>query len=225
MTNKIREHVEYLFQGAPRTARAVELKEELIANLLDRYADLIQQGNDEEDAYSIVVAGIGDVEELIRGLQEQEVFNPANIQEQRQRSALLISIAVALYIVSFIFPTVFFFIADHTGKDFPMVFGVILMLLCWAAATGLLVFNSMSKPKYVKMEETIVEDFKEWKQIKRNSETLGKSIQSVVWTLTVPLFLVLGFAFNAWHPGWLVFVLAPAVNQIIKLVFLYREGN
>lgn len=221
MNNKIRDHVEYLFQGAPRSARAVELKEELIANLLDRYTDMIQQGEDEDKAYSVVIAGIGDVDELIRGLREQEIWNPVNIQMQRQKSALLISIAVGIYVISFIFPIIF----SNIGMKMGYIIGAVLMFLCWGAATALLVYNAMSKPKYVKVEETIVEDFKEWNHVKNKETTLYRSIQSIVWTITVPLFLIIGIFFDAWHPGWLIFVLAPVVNMIIRLVFLYKEDN
>lgn len=221
MTGKIREHVEYLFQSAPRNARAVELKEELIANLCARYADLVQGGESDEAAYSTVIAGIGDVDELIRGLREQEVFNPEYIQNQRQRSAILIAGAVCLYIISFIFPIALGFLVGGNA----VVIGAILMFLCWGIATALLVYNAMSKPKYVKMEETIVEDFKEWKVDKTKRNTLYKTLQSIVWMITIPLYLCLGVFFNAWHPGWLIFILAPVASQIIKLVSMYREGD
>lgn len=223
MNHKIREHVEYLFESAPRTPRAIELKEELISNLIDRYVDLIQQGETEEAAYGIVISGIGDVEELIRALREQDTLDPMAQQTQRQKSAMLVSLSVGLFIVSVIFPIIFGYLSETFGGDYFMMIGVVLMLVCIAVGVGLLVYNANSKPKYVKAEETVVEEFKEWQSGKQSKRNLYKSIQSIVWSCTVPLFLIIGIFFNRWHPGWLVFVLAPVVNHIIKIWFQYRE--
>lgn len=223
MNENIKNHVEALFSTAPRSRRAIELKDELISNLSDRYNDLIAQGQDEESAFKTAVAGIGDVDELIHGLREQEIFDPVQVQMQRQKSALLISIAVAIYIVSIIFPIMSGWMDDADFGTGALI-GIVMMFVCWAVATMLLVYNALSKPKYVKLDETIVEEFKEWKVTKAKNDSLRKSISSMVWMLTVIIYLALGFFANAWSPGWMVFLLAAVVNHIIKLVYIYR-GN
>ena len=222
MNDMIKNHVGALFAGAPPTRRANDLKDEMVSNLTARYHDLLSQGMDEDAAYKTTIDGIGDISELINSLREQEVFDPVQAQIQRQKSALLISSAVALYIVSFVFPIIFG--AMYGDIDTPQgIIGMSLMLTCWAAATGLLVYNGVSKPQYVKYEDTIVEDFKEWKSDKVKKDALLKSIYSIVYMGATVLFFILGVFFNAWHPGWLVFLLAPIVVQIIKLVSVYRE--
>lgn len=225
MQAKIRDHVEYLFQSAPRTPRAVELKEELIANLIDKYEDLLRQGETEEAAYGIAIAGIGDIDELVQGLREQEVWNPAGIQAQRQRSALLVAVAVGLFIASLIFPTILGYFSSLFGTRFFSMIGFSLMILCIATGVGLLVYNQRSKPRYVKMEETIVEDFKEWKINKENRAALSNTIQSIIYIGSVPLYLFIGIFLGMWHPGWLIFLLAPLLGQIVRLVFIYKEGE
>ena len=226
MNDMIKNHVESLFVEAPTTRRANELKDELVSNLTARYNDLISQGMDEDTACKTTIDGIGDVKELITSLREQEVFDPVQAQMQRKRSALLTSAAVALYIVSFVFPI--FFSGAIVGGDYETpigIIGVALMFVCWATATGLLVYNGVSKPRYLKEDDTIVEDFKEWKSDKNKKSAILKSIYSMVYMLATILFFILGVFFHAWHPGWLVFLLAPVVVQIIKLVSIYREGN
>jgi hypothetical protein len=215
--------MDFVFAGAPRTARAIELKEELIANLTDRYHDLIQQGETEDAAYSIVIAGIGDVEELIHGLREHEMFDPVSVQMQRQKSAVLVAMAVALFIASIIFPL----LSEGLFRFLPFnpELGYILMILCWAAGAGLLVYNSMSKPKYVKLEETIVEDFKEWQGNKKKRESFVGLLHGLVWLIAVPIFLILGIFAHAWSWAWLIFVIMPIVNVIINLVYAYHEGD
>lgn len=225
MNERIKNHVEELFAGAPRSRRAIELKDELIANLNDRYNDLIAKGQDEGTAYNVVIAGIGDIDELIRGLREQEVFDPVQIQMQRQKSALLVSVSVAIFIMSLIVPITFNYLENVQYNPIYQPVAVILMLICWAVATMLLVYNAMSKPKYVKLEDTMVEDFKEWKVNTEKQKTMRKSVNSLVWMLTVVVYLMLGLFFNAWHPGWLVFPLAAVVTHIIRMVYALKEDK
>ena len=64
MEEKIRQHIKELFAKAPRTRKAMELKEEMIQNTLEKYQDLAGEGFQEEDAYQNVINSIGDVTEL-----------------------------------------------------------------------------------------------------------------------------------------------------------------
>ena len=69
MKEKIRKHINELFKDAPKTRRAVELKEEMAQNTIEKYEDLIAEGHKEEDAFRIVVGSIGDVTELFEDLK------------------------------------------------------------------------------------------------------------------------------------------------------------
>jgi len=216
MKDQLRKHVESLFQEAPQTKRAVDLKEELISNLQDRYTDLLEQGKEPEVAYQIALAGIGDVDELLKGLRGQDVFDAAALQRRRSKSALLVSLAVALYIISFV-PVILL------GSMGNAVEGACLMFLCWAAGTFCIIYNVMSRPKYVRADETIVEEFKEWQQEKTHRDNVRKRIYSIVWMTALLAFIAIGYFFGAFHLAWPVFVLALVVNQIIRLIFIYRE--
>jgi hypothetical protein len=47
MTNeRLRTYIESLFENAPKTRKAIELKEEILLNLTDKYNDLIAEGKD-----------------------------------------------------------------------------------------------------------------------------------------------------------------------------------
>lgn len=226
MNERIRNHVESLFAQVPSSRRADELKDELISNLTERYNDLVLQGKDEETAYNIVIAGIGDADELIRGLREQEVFDPVQMQMQRQKSALLVSVAVALFIISPVFIIIFGVGLGAGGlinQDLGVVIGIVLMFICCAGGVMLLVYNALSKPKYVKMEDTIVEDFKEWNSRKTKNNAVRKSVNSLIWMLATVIYLSIGFFANLWSPGWMVFLLAAVVTHVIRLVSVYRE--
>ena len=47
MDNKLKAYVDNLFRNAPATAKAYEVKEEILQNLKDKYNDLIAEGKSE----------------------------------------------------------------------------------------------------------------------------------------------------------------------------------
>lgn len=209
--SKIRMHVEELFLSAPKSHRTIELKEELIVNLQEKYADLISQGRDEELAYDMVISSIGDIDELIRSLQEKMILDPDVVQGQRHKSAMFISIAVGLYVMGIV-PFLFMVDTGDEGIGLGITFAI------WAVATMLLVYNALSKPKYSKHQDTIVENFKEYSRGKTNRKSLRGTVSSIIWTSTVFIFLAGGMMFGRWGTLWLVFLLAPVVQQIANLL-------
>ena len=50
MNKKITEYVNELFAGTPQTAKVLEIKEELLADLNDKYQDLLAGGKSEQAA-------------------------------------------------------------------------------------------------------------------------------------------------------------------------------
>lgn len=209
MNEKLRNYIDSLFEDAPQTVRAVELKEEMFQNLMDKYNDLISQGKSEEAAYNIAVASIGDVDSLIAGLSEGRTESN---QSSRQRNALFISIAVALYILSPV-PVI---ILQNT-------MGVMLLFVFVAVATGLLIYNGVTREKYVKADDTMVEEFKEWKQ---NSKQKNKAVDAIigsVWLIAVCVYMVVSFMTGAWHITWLIFLITAAVVSMIKGIFMLKQ--
>ena len=64
MENKLRAYMDHLFQDVPNTKKAVEVKEEILQNIVDKYHDLVAEGKSEEAAYNIAIASIGDLDAL-----------------------------------------------------------------------------------------------------------------------------------------------------------------
>lgn len=52
-----------------------------------------------------------------------------------------------------------------------------------------------------------------------------KAIISLVSTLSVVAFLVLGFVYGLWHPGWLVFFAAPVTTALLNVMDPGKEDN
>ena len=218
MIEKIRSYIDRAFESAPQTKKILELKEELYANLVDKYHDQLDKGASEQDAYNTVISGIGDIYELIDSVNDPQPLAPPTARE-RSRSALLVSIAVGLYIISpftLIFSTVTF------SAPIP---GLFFMFLCIAVATGLLIYNNMTRKTYVKQEDTIVEDFKEWRVKTDKHRAALRSFHGAFWSSVVAVYLLVSFLFGIWAYSWIIFIIAAALDNILKGIFQLRGGD
>jgi hypothetical protein len=218
MKENLRKYIDNLFAQAPNTPKVMELKEELLSNLAAKYDDLITQGRSEDDAYKIAVGGIGDVNELIKGLENDKIYNYARQESDRRKSAMLVSIAVGLYIIS-IASVILCTMIPAVGPEA----GAVVMFIIAAIETSLLVFSAMSRPKYRRSDNTIVEEFKEWKDTSSQNRQVYRSVVSAMWPLIVVIYLILSFVFGSWAYSWIIFLIGVALQHIIKLVFEMRK--
>ncbi len=218
MEYNLRAYVDELFQNAPRTQKAYELKVELTQNLLDKYRAFLEEGKSPEDAYNLTVMSIGDVRELFDGLEEGPVQQaaPAYIPpaDGVKRSAAVTAVAVMLYILSVV-PVIVLGSVDQ-GGGFLSILGVTMMFVIIAAATGLLIYNHASKPKKGAAPATVVEDFRRWQTKSDSKKQLLKSIRSAYWPLVVAVYFLLSFGTGKWYITWIIFLIAPALDSIIK---------
>ena len=209
MNNKLRAYMDELFSDAPVNRKTVELKEEMLRNLTDKYNDLITEGKTEEAAYNIAVASVGDISSLLEELnRDKNTLSSYDNTPEKRKHALLTAISVSLYILAII---PIFILQDERG--------LIAMFAIAAVATAIIIYSSMTKPRYEKLDETLVEDFKAWKAQSTESNELYKAINSLLWTATTVIYIVVSFKTGAWHITWLIFLIASAVGAVIKAVF------
>ncbi len=86
MENRIRKHIEAIFANAPDTAKARDLREEMILNVIERYHDHIKEGMSEEGAFRAAITGIGDVSGLIDSLRRETSAGPAQARTTTQQT-------------------------------------------------------------------------------------------------------------------------------------------
>ena len=209
MNEKLRRYIDDLFANAPSTVRAVELKEELFQNLTDKYNDLIAEGKSEESAYNIAIASIGDVDSLIGGLSGAK---HAESEKSKKRSAILVAVAIALYILS---PVPVILIQNEMG--------VMMLFLFVAVATALLIYNGVTRERYVKTDDTMVEDFKAWKHHDKQKNKAAQAIVGSFWLIAVCVYIVVSFMTGAWHITWIIFLIAAAIASLIKGLFMLKQ--
>lgn len=219
MNERIKAHVDSVFSGAPSTKKILDLKEELLSNMNSKYDDLISDGFLAEDAYKTVVSGMGDMSELIKQIQNESAFNSQYSTNDKKKSALFVSIAVMLFVLCpvsiILFAEVFFM---------PVV-GLLVMFTLISIGVGLLVYNSLTKPKYIKENETIVEEFKEWKSNNSETKRMRNAISGVLWPLIVIIYLAVSFFFAAWPISWIIFLVGVCIEGVISLIFTFKGGQ
>ncbi|MGN0535088.1 MAG: helix-turn-helix domain-containing protein [Eubacterium sp.] len=124
-------------------------------------------------------------------------------EKGRLRSAMLMAVAVCLYIMSVI---PFFVIKD--SKIMMTVFFTVI-----GVATLLVVFSSLTKPKASK---TVA-------QTKENR--LFKQITGILSSIVLVIYLLVSFITGAWYITWIIWVIYGIICEIIKLVFTLKGAQ
>ena len=101
--------------------------------------------------------------------------------------------------------------------------GVMFLFVFVAIATGLLIYNGVTREKYVKTDDTMVEEFKAWKQNSRQKDQAANAVIGSLWLIAVCVYMLVSFATGAWHLTWIIFLITAAVASIIKGIFMLKK--
>ena len=216
MVNKIRAYIDHEFAGVPESKKVNELKEELTANLIEKYNAQLLHGKSEEEAYNAVITGLGDLSELVDSVRPHSMQGPS--EQERKKSALLTAAAVMMYILS----PVMIILFESIGLE---ILGLVLFFGCIAGATGMLIYNHMTRPVYEKQDENIVEDFKEWRTKTNHQKKAFQAFHSAYWSLIVVAYFLFSFLCGSWGYSWILFIAAAAVENIIKGIIQMKEDR
>ena len=227
MKQKIREYIDDLFENAPKTRAAVELKEEIISNAEEKLEDLLSQGYREEDAFGIVIHSIGNVEELFEELRSEEGgarYKMEVTEKLQKKKALLTAAAVGMYI--FAGAVFFFFGMMETYYHFDIAaLGLVIAALICIAPTCMLVYSSMIYPPYKKKEDNMVEEYKAWKSGAGREKAVSNAISTIIWTLGLTCYFVISFSTGAWEITWVIFLILGCLEGIVSLLFSLKRKD
>lgn len=223
MKEQITKHIEELFAEAPRTRRAVDLKEEILQNTLEKYQDLRSEGYNEEDACQIVLNSIGDVTELFSELEEP---NPLRLSaEERKKKAMLKAVSAGLYVLALGVYMVFL-MADNMfyfGWPYLGMAGITAAALICIPATAILVYAAHMYPDFHKNKDTLVEGYKERAHIRNKERAVRISVNAIIWLLTVTFYFIVSFATFYWHVTWIIFLVGGCAQAVAALIFSLRR--
>ncbi len=221
MEYRIREYMDQLFESAPHTQRAYELKIELTQNLIEKYYAFIGEGKTPDDAYNLTIGSIGDVRELFSQLEDDEngdpVPPPVYYPQPRpdHRRALMRTAAVMLFILSPVPPIVFEELFG--GSFFGGALGPIGMFMMIAVGVGLLVYDKWSHPEQPQpVPGSVVKDFQQWQQQKQRKKHYIAAFNGAFWPLVLAFYFIISFGTGKWYITWVIFLIAPAIDVIVN---------
>lgn len=226
MKEKIKQHFNQIFTEAPKTRKALDLKQEMMQNAMDKYDDMVADGYSEEDAYKNVIESIGDVSELFPEMEERNLLTLS--EHDRKKKAMLTAAAVGMYI----FAGVVFFGVSLLGGMMHIYYfditslGLVIALLICIAPTIMLVYAANMYPGYTKKgQDNMVERYKELRHGSNREKAIRSSINSIIWTLAVVLYFIISFVTYDWGVTWVIFLIALCVQSIVRLIFSMKEDE
>lgn len=220
MNEKIKEFVEAMFAGLPKTQVVVEAKLGIIENMQEKFMELRCEGKSENEAFGTVVAQFGSMDELRRelgvdcfapqsGYEEEEAPEAEGLHMEYKRFSKLYSvfaaISVGLYILS---PIVFILLEPISGLAATIGF-----LLFAAIPTSIFVLFGIKEDYYKEQLGIDKRSRRKGGQSERADKEDDPFIGAIYIVATI-VFLLLGFIGSWWHPGWLVFLLATAIVML-----------
>lgn len=225
MKDRIVQYFNQLFEDAPKTRKALDLKQEMLQNALDKYEDLVQEGHSEEDAYQNVIQSIGDVTELFEEVEEKNLLSLS--ESDRRKKALLKAIAVGLYILAGVVFLGFALICDMLDcYDVYTGIGLILAGLICIPPTVMMIYAANMYPEYKKAEkQDMVEEYKEEKYRNNKEKAVMGSVSTLIWTLVLVAYFIISFNTGAWYITWVIFMIGGSIQSIASLLYSLHKDK
>lgn len=150
--------------------------------------------------------------------------NNPNITRSTKIRSIMRSVAIGLYI-SCPVPAILSNMININGG-----IGALGLFFFIAAATALLIL-SKNFDTYVKTDDTMVENFKEFNSRKKQSSIVYKILVAILWatiSITYIIITIVGMqtvSIAIAAISWIIFILGIALQQLIKAIFDYVEAS
>lgn len=192
----IKNYLENMFSGLPKTDEMTKLKTDIYENMSDKYQELKAEGKSENEAIGIVISEFGNIEELLEGFDiardENKTYKNVVKEELPEVTmdtarnylatmktvgkfvglgVLLCILGVAIFIVS----TILLSNAQaDTGGEFGVAIGVVVMLIFVAGGVALFIYSGILASPY----EYIEKPFNMSTYVKQQLETEWGAVKS-----------------------------------------------
>lgn len=220
---RIRGFVENMFFGLPDSPELQRAKAQLIQGLADRYEEQLAQGRSEAEAFGIVAGEFGSMDELLAELgvpqmQPQPPVAPEpcpepypEVSREEYRDFLRwYPVANAMAVALCILSVAVWLLLRDAGRVRH-----IAMLLMVAAAVWTFVYLDQKRKLFMGPQGGFSEISPQRRRI--------NGIQYAMGILAVVVYQLLGFVWNLWHPGWLVFLVYAALCKLVEILCSREE--
>lgn len=217
--NIIHNYVESMFLNVPSTPEMIQLKEDILGNMEDKYQELLAEGKSENEAVGTVISEFGNIDEILEEFdlkssqKEDESHGEFTLpvvdwqeaesyMEAKRRAGLFVGLGV----VSCMFgvSVVSLSLGRMLDRGFPEIWKTILLFLFIAIGVACFIyagfqlspFKFMEK-KFV-LEKTVREEVERRKQANRSSFVLSMTLGVVLCILALIPSMILGLSSHNW---------------------------
>lgn len=234
--SKIEIYVENSFASLPRTQEVAEVKRNITESMEERYEALLKEGKNENEAFGAVISEFGSMDEIRQelGISEDPYSTdipfsegavpapvPTSIPEEllrgyeafRNRFAIAITAGVVLCILAVVMLQIFEAIF---GEGF---LAMTIFFLLIAAGVSLFVYFGMQKSYWEEQLDSYrapEANYTHHHAHKGKNDTLAGRLSGAIMLTATAMYLILGFLFDLWHPGWVVFPVGGILCGIVE---------
>lgn len=155
-------------------------------------------------ALSVVIFMLTGLKRRIESVELQ-----GDVKKKGMNYAIYLSIGVALIILS---PILLLFLIEITVD----IVGIAALLGLIAVALMILIPSGIGWGNFIK-QHNIPEDEDEQK-LSGSAKRVSDALCSVIMLCAVATFLILGFVYSKWHPGWVVFPIGGLLCGMVSTV-------
>ncbi len=168
----IRNYLDNIFANLPKTGKVIELKNNILSNMEDKYNELKHQGKTENEAIGIVISEFGNIDELVSELgismdseiPSQPLVTMDEVEEYlKVKKVMGIQIGIGTFLC-ILAPAILILLSvlvengvifTSLNGDIAYIPGLVSLFVLIATAVGIFIFSSMNFERYKFMEEGI----------------------------------------------------------------------
>jgi len=225
---RIRKYMDQLFENAPVNRRTLELKEELIANALEKYNDLTLRGYGEDEAFQLVIGSIGDVQRLFSEMGADDDYSQAYflqwVREAQEKKAALTAVSVGLFLLAGAILVISFLLYSYNVKFIYIhgqnlnLLGIGISLLICIVPVSLLVYAHKIQPPMELIDypaRQAASNAESRRQRRKRFKQIKGSLEGLMWLLIVIFYFIVSFATQAWYITWIIFLGGAAIECLL----------
>ncbi|MDF2927709.1 MAG: hypothetical protein K0R57_6623 [Paenibacillaceae bacterium] len=169
----IQSYLDNMFASLPQTGQMLQLKQEMLATMEEKYHELKSEGKSENEAVGIVISEFGNIDELMNELG----ITPTNGQEPlpvltgetaedymaaKKRSGLLIGMGVFLCLLGVALLVLISTLAEYgrlgsgVSEDNGSMLGLLALFLLVVPAIGIFIYSGMKLEKFQYLQKEFV---------------------------------------------------------------------
>lgn len=186
----IKNYLETMFAQLPQTPQVLEMKEDLLLNMEEKYHELKNHGKSENEAIGIVISEFGNIDELVSELGISKISASTSKEEAlpiitldstlsyldiKKKTGHLIGIGVALILIGVSILIGLTTLAEtqslkNISEEFASTLGVILLILLIVPAVGLFIYSGTLLEKFNYLQKPFQLDTSVQELLRKNYE-------------------------------------------------------